>query len=107
MNADQALYELLDDYFSGKLTAEEAEAVENRLKSDPDFSAKAKQHKTMRDAMKFYNNRVELKHMLDTGYRRMEKILADDSRSSFSSDGKYIGYIVDDAVARNQADCYL
>ncbi len=73
MNADQALYELLDDYFSGKLTAEEAEAVENKIKSDPDFSAKAKQHKTMRDAMKFYNNRVELKHMLDSAHLEVEE----------------------------------
>ncbi|SKC85905.1 S1 family peptidase [Ohtaekwangia koreensis] len=73
MNAEQSLYDLLDNYFSGKLSVDEADAVEYKLKNEPDFRAKAEQHKTMRDAMKHYGNRMELKAVLDSAHLDIEE----------------------------------
>ncbi|WP_333820541.1 trypsin-like peptidase domain-containing protein, partial [Ohtaekwangia sp.] len=72
MNPEQSLYELLDNYASGRLSPEEAASVEYKLQHDPEFRRKAEQHRVFRDAMKFYGHRNQLKEILEQTHQEIE-----------------------------------
>ncbi|HEY9047165.1 MAG TPA: serine protease [Ohtaekwangia sp.] len=73
MNTDQTLYELLDDFAAGKLTAEQVASIEYRLEHDPLFRSKAEQHQAFREAMKFYGSRNQLKTILEETHQQLEE----------------------------------
>jgi serine protease Do len=65
MNPEQALIELLDQYAAGKLSAEDAAALEQRLKADPAFREKAEQHAAFVQELKFFGERNALREHLN------------------------------------------
>jgi len=73
MNTDQELYELLDNYAKGKLSAQEVAAVEERIKTDADFRQKAEQHLTLIDNLNFYGHHNRMKQLLDDAHLELEE----------------------------------
>jgi serine protease Do len=69
----QEPYDLLDDYFNGKLTAEEAMKLEKRIEQDKDLKLAAEKHRRMLDELKFYGTRQQLKNTLEQSHRELNE----------------------------------
>ena len=72
MNAEQALFELLDNYAKGRLSAEEASAVEERMTHDAAFRKTAEEHLALLGSLKFYGTRNQLHEVLEATHFEME-----------------------------------
>lgn len=72
MNPEQVLYELFDSYTKGKLSAEDAAALEEKMKHDAEFRQKAEQHLALVEELKFYGARNQLRQLLEEAHGNME-----------------------------------
>jgi serine protease Do len=72
MSPEQILFELFDNYAKGKLSPEDTNAFDERMKQDAEFRQKAEQHLKLVEELKFYGNRNQLRKVLDEAHERTE-----------------------------------
>ncbi|MFZ6009598.1 MAG: trypsin-like peptidase domain-containing protein [Bacteroidota bacterium] len=71
MSSEQELLELLDRYAKGTLRQDEATELENKIRNDPEFRKKAEEHRSLIVALKAYDHRRRLKHLLDSAHEEI------------------------------------
>jgi serine protease Do len=64
MNPEKEIYDLLDRYVKGELSARELSVIESLMQSDSDFRRKAEEHKEMFEAMRLVDRRQNAKKIL-------------------------------------------
>lgn len=73
MNEQRELIELLDRYAKGQLSAEEALAVEKRIREEESFRQLASEHLELTKTLESYGRRVQLKSKLEALHTYFEK----------------------------------
>lgn len=87
MNPEQILHDLLDRYAKGKLDAEEAAALEERMKDDVVLRQQAVQHFALMDSLKFYNSRTKLKEILEEAHGEITEAPLNNTRNTIPLKG--------------------
>lgn len=72
MNLSPEQIDLLDRYIKGKLSKDEAAAMDRRLASDDEFRWKAEEHFTIIRELKFHEQRKHLMQVLQAAHAEME-----------------------------------
>jgi serine protease Do len=83
MNADEMLNELLDNFAKGRLSAEEMDALQEKMRLDESFRKRVEQHVQLVEALQFHNRRKALKQSLNVAHFQMgseeKKVIPIDS----------------------------